>query len=106
MTHVEMHPAAQEELEEAFNYYLTIDEELARSFDEHYQQHLRRIGENPLLYQVRHGIVRQAILTPRFGEYSIAYTIRNTTVVILAVSHARRRPYYWNARIGMAAKMQ
>jgi len=99
MTRIDIHPAAQGELEEAFDYYLTIDADLARSFDEHYQQHRRRIGENPLLYQLRHDDVRRAILTPRFGEYGIAYTVRETGVVILAIVHAKRRPYYWRDRL-------
>jgi len=35
---------------------------------------------------------------PRF-PYSIVYSIRNTQIRILAVSHQKRRPYYWISRL-------
>jgi hypothetical protein len=38
-------------------------------------------------------------LTPRFGEYYIAYMLWHDKVVILAIAHAKRRPYYWRHRI-------
>ena len=44
-------------------------------------------------------------LTPRFGEYYIAYMIWREKVVILAVAHAKRRPYYWRKRIGESKNM-
>ncbi len=104
MMSMEILPAAQQELEEAFDYYLTIDPELAHSFDQHYERHRLQIGENPLLYNVRRRNVRRVNLTPRFGEYYIAYMTWKTKVVILAVAHAKRRPYYWRSRIAEAKK--
>jgi hypothetical protein len=49
--------------------------------------------------------VRCVNLTPWFGEYYIAYMIWKDKVVILAVAHARRRPYYWRKRIVEAREM-
>ena len=92
-------------MEEAFDYYLTIDAELAHSFDQHYEKYRLQISETPLLYSARRGNVRRVNLTPRFGEYYIAYMIRNTKVVILAVTHAKRRPCYWRSRVAEAKKM-
>ena len=105
MMTMEILPAAQQELEEAFDYYLAIDAELAHSFDQHYEKYRLQIGENPLLYTTRRGNARRVNLTPRFGEYYIAYMIWNTKVVILAVAHAKRRPYYWCSRVAEAKKM-
>lgn len=68
----DIHPEAQRELEDAFDYYLSVDEELARSFDSHYEGCRRQICANPLLYNLRRGPVRRVNLTPRFGEYYIA----------------------------------
>jgi plasmid stabilization system protein ParE len=105
MTGWSIHPAAQGELEEAFEYYLAIDKELARDFDLHYKRHRRKICENPLLYRIRRFTVRRVNLAPRFDEYYIAYMIWRESVVILAVAHAKRKPYYWRGRIGEARKM-
>lgn len=105
MTEWSIHPAAQVELEDAIGYYLAIDKELAVDFDRHYKRHRWRICESPLLYRIRRFTVRRVNLAPRFGEYYIAYMIWRGRVVILAVAHAKRRPYYWRRRIGDARKM-
>ena len=72
MTEWSIHPAAQAELEEAIEYYLAIDKELAVDFDRHYKRHRQGVCEDPLLYRIRRFTVRRADLTPRFGEYYIA----------------------------------
>lgn len=99
MTGWSIHPAAQDELEEAVEYYLAIDGELARDFDRYYRRYRQRICENPLLFRIRRFTVRRVNLIPRFGEYYIAYMIWREQVVILAVAHAKRMPYYWRQRI-------
>lgn len=59
----------------------------------------------PLLHTLRRRGTRRVNLTPRFGELYIAYMIWRQRVVILAIAHARRRPYYWRSRIGEAKKL-
>ncbi|MFN0078551.1 MAG: hypothetical protein ACKVY0_18995 [Prosthecobacter sp.] len=100
-----IHPAAQIELEQAAERYLLIDAELAEWFNHHYLSYRQQICGNPLLYNIRAGIVRRVNLTPRFGEYYIAYMLWREQVVILAIAHAKRRPYYWRQRIGEAKKI-
>ena len=105
MTSWRIHPAAEDELEAAFEYYLGIDPELAHSFDEHYKRYREVICKEPLLFNTRRRNTRRINLTPRFGEYYIAYMIWREKVVILAIAHAKRRPYYWRKRIGEAKEM-
>ncbi len=105
MTGWRIHPAAEQELEDAFDFHLDIDGELARSFDKHYQNYRNLICNNPLLFNIREGAVRRANLHPRFGEYYIAYMIWHRNVVILAVAHAKRRPLYWRRRIDEAREL-
>ena len=95
MTPWNIHPAAEDELEAVFDGYLSIDPELAHSFDEHYRRYRNRLCEDPLLFNVRRQGVRRANLKPRFAEYYIAYMIWRQKVIILAVAHGKRRPYYW-----------
>lgn len=49
--------------------------------------------------------MRRANLHPRFSEYYIAYMVWRERVVILAIAHAKRRPYYWRKRIDEAKQM-
>jgi hypothetical protein len=49
--------------------------------------------------------VRRVNLTPRFGEYYIAYMLWHENVVILAIAHAKRIPYYWRHRISESKQM-
>lgn len=101
----DIHPEAQQELEEAFEYYLAIDPELAFSFDEHYTRYRTEIVADPLRFSVRRPPTRRVNLTPRFGAYYIAYMIWKDAPVILAVAHGARRPYYWQSRISEAKEL-
>lgn len=105
MTRFSIHPQARTEFDEAFADYLGIDPELAASFEATFFDYLETIIANPLLYHSRLPPTRRANLKPRFGEYYIAYMLWKERVVILAVGHAKRRPYYWRKRISEATKL-
>jgi plasmid stabilization system protein ParE len=105
-----IHPAAQAEFYDIVKHYAALDEDdqgqpLAAAFDATFNRHLSLILDNPLLYNLRRPPTRRANLTPHFGEHYIAYMIWRDKVVILAVAHAKRRPYYWRKRIGQAKKL-
>ena len=100
-----IHPAAQSELEGILEHYLAIDGDLATDFDRHYRRHREIICGNPLLYRIRRFTIRRANLSPSFGEYYIAYLIWQERVIILAIGHAKRRPYYWRSRVSEAQKL-
>lgn len=105
MTGWSIHPAAQEEHDEQIEAFAATDQVLAIAFEERYLHYRDSICDNPLLYNLRRGPTRRINLTPRFGEYYIAYMIWREKVVILAVAHGKRRPYYWRKRIVEAKKM-
>ncbi|MBB5032929.1 type II toxin-antitoxin system RelE/ParE family toxin [Prosthecobacter vanneervenii] len=102
-----IHPAAREELHDAIRYYASVaeDHSLAIDFETTFYRYTDAIVASPLLYNIRRMSVRRANLKPRFSEYYIAYMIWRQKVVILAVAHAKRRPYYWRQRIGEAKDM-
>lgn len=105
MNGANVHPEAIREFDEAFHYYADIDPDLADEFDSAFMECVNVIVTNPLLYNLRQPPVRRVNLKPRFGEYYIAYMIWREKVVILAVAHAKRRPYYWRDRIVQARRM-
>jgi len=49
--------------------------------------------------------VRRANLGPQFNEWYLAYMLWNDQVVILAIGHAKRRPFYFHNRIDEALKL-
>lgn len=102
-----IHPTAREELHDTISYYASADDkgELAFDFEATFYRYVDAIVANPILYNIRRRNTRRANLTPRFGEYYIAYMIWRQKVVVLAIAHAKRRPYYWRKRIGEAKKM-
>ncbi|MGV3660344.1 MAG: type II toxin-antitoxin system RelE/ParE family toxin [Prosthecobacter sp.] len=100
-----MHPAAEQELDEVAEYYEAIGQDLADAFLDCFRACRIRIAKNPLHYNIRKGLVRRVNLAPQFREYYLPFMIWKDRVVILAVAHAKRRPYYWRHRIGQAKKM-
>jgi toxin ParE1/3/4 len=100
-----MHPAAEQELNEVIDYYEAIDPDLADAFVDTFDAYRAKIFENPLQYNIRRGVVRRVNLLPQFSKYYLPFMIWNDCVVILAVAHAKRTPYYWRNRIGEARKL-
>jgi len=105
MTAYNVHPEARVEFDAVFDHYVRIDPELADDFDSTFFQCLGTIISSPLLFNIRRISVRRVNLKPRFSEYYIAYMIWREKVVILAIAHAKRRPYYWRKRIDEAKEM-
>lgn len=105
MTGWNIHPSAQEEYDEALIYFSGIDERLVIAFETCYQEYRYAIMANPSLYNLRQHGTRRVNLLPRFGEYYIAYMIWQEKIVILAVAHAKRRPFYWRERVSEAKEL-
>ena len=97
MIPIVFHPDAREEYREAIRYYFDIDPDLQLGFRSEFGRSLRQIADNPMLYNERRYGVRRANLE-RFGFYYIAYQIQKDQLVIIAVGHARKRPYFWYRR--------
>ena len=102
-----IHPAAKDELHEAIRHYAAVDESggLAVAFEATFWRHTENILATPLHYNLRRPPTRRVNLTPRFGETYIAYMLWAEKVVILAIAHAKRRPYSWSKRIGEAREI-
>ncbi len=100
-----LHPAARDEFHDILDYYASIDRSnsdshLALAFEGAFDHHMNQIVGNPEMHATHRGLVRRAKLTPRFSQHYIAYMVWENRVVVLALGHARRRPYYWRNRIG------
>lgn len=97
MKGVVFHAAARDEYKEAIHHYYSIDPDLQAGFRAEFRRHIGRIRSNPLLYNVRKYDVRRANFE-RFAFHYIAYMIWKDQVVIVAVGHSRKRPFFWYRR--------
>lgn len=94
---VEFVLAAEEELEDAFNYFEAQRPGLGREFALEVDAAIGRIKEYPNLWQRLFEGVRRCQLK-RF-EYGLVYCVRGDVVTIYAVMHLKRRPSYWRKRL-------
>ena len=96
MTPYFFHPEAGTELEEASVFYESRMAGLGKSFAAEVQRTVTLIRQFPdtgLLI----GPSRHRVLIPRF-PYAVVYRRDPDSIVILAISHQRRRPGYWRGR--------
>ena len=92
---VEIAPAAERDIRDAFLWYRERNALIADAFRSEALDTIDRIGATP------HGKAedtegnRRRVLH-RF-PYSVVYEVNETVVTILAVTHHRRQPGYWRA---------
>ena len=71
--------------------------ELGAEFLDDVQRAIDRLRDNPKLGQIVVDELRRSLLS-RF-PFSLIYVIEPEGLLIVAVAHQRRRPYYWRERI-------
>ena len=93
---VTFHPGASEDYAAAFAWYYSRGPAIGSDFEREVDRSIRLISTNPLRWP-RFDSHRRRFLVRTF-PYSIIYEPIGEDVVILAVAHGRRRPYYWRDR--------
>jgi hypothetical protein len=101
----EIHPSALEEFQAAFEYYDGIDPRLADAFRLTYLNHQETARLTPQIYRIREHDIRRVNLGPQFKEWYIAFIIWRDTFIIVAVAHAKRRPFYYLNRLQAARNL-
>jgi len=94
---IEFHSAAVEEARAARRWYEERSRSAARRFIAELDRAILRIQEAPDQWPRFSGSVRQFILH-RF-PYCVIYRRERSTIQVIAIAHARRRPAYWKNRI-------
>lgn len=90
------HPEAAAELEDASGFYESRMVGLGKSFATEVQRTVTLIRQFPDT-GLTVGPSRHRVVVPLF-PYSIIYSRAPDSIVILAISHQRRRPGYWRRR--------
>jgi plasmid stabilization system protein ParE len=98
MTAVVFLPPAQEEMTEAARYYQTQSMGLGTEFLAEVERTISAIASHPKAApKVKQDIRRRLLKRFPFG---ILYVPTADEIVVLAVMHLRRRPGYWQDRLG------
>ncbi len=90
-------PAARHELFEAADFYDLQRPGLGSEFLDEVQAAVARVAAHPESAPVALGQTRKLVLV-RF-PYSIMYWLDRSGVVVSAVAHNSRRPFYWDDRV-------
>ena len=95
----EIHPSARLELDDATIYYADISPDLAEKFLDDFEQTLSFIEAMPKAWSVYYINLRK--LNLKIFPYSIVYDYSeaNNEIIVLAVQHQSRKPFYWKDRI-------
>lgn len=95
-TILRIHSQAQEEINEAFDWYFKRSGEAAEGFLGEVGNCLARIVSGPRLFPVFTKGARRMVM--RNFPYSEIFREKDEAILIVAVAHAKRRPGYWKGR--------
>lgn len=90
---VELAPAAEVDIHDAFIWYQTKNAGVADAFRSEVFETIDRIAITPLGKAADEEGNRRRVL--RRFPYSVVYEVKNVSVIVLAVAHHRRQPGYW-----------
>lgn len=94
---VRLHPAAEQELDEAAAFYDLEGSGLGQAFIDDFERAGEQVRLLPDSSPIARGPAPKKLLT-RF-PYALIYSIVEGDVFVLAVAHGRRRPFYWQDRL-------
>lgn len=90
---IEILDAASLELDEAFNYYSSIQPSLGDRFINEFEASIKRIANNPLAWQIFGNLTRRCLFN-RF-PYSVVFQVRSSSILIVAIASHQQEPFYW-----------
>jgi plasmid stabilization system protein ParE len=88
--------AAEQELDEAVEWYRQQQEGLQMRFLAEFRSTVARIQAQPTIYQELKPGIRRALM--RRFPYSVIFETSDDALLILAIAHLHRRPFYWTSR--------
>ena len=93
---IEFHPAALAEAEAARDWYAERSLPVARAFIAELSHAVDRVAAAPQRWPLFTPDTRRFVF-PRF-PFSLIYRLTRTSLQIIAIAHAKRRPGYWQER--------
>ena len=97
MTKVVFLPEAETEMLEAAKFYESQASGLGIDYISEVEHAVRAILESPTTWPIIEGELRRRLV--RRFPFGILYRIEPDAIIIIAVSHLRRKPGYWKKRM-------
>ena len=94
--HIRIQSQAQQEINEAFDWYFKRSPEAADAFLTEIGASLAQIVSRAQLYPAYTKNTRRRILAN--FPYSVIFQEKDDVILVVAVAHAKRRPGYWRGR--------
>jgi plasmid stabilization system protein ParE len=88
---------ARQEIDEAFDWYFKRSPEAADAFLTEIGAALKQIVSHPQLYPTYTKNTRRRLLEKY--PYFVVFPAKKDMILIVAVTHAKRRPGYWRGRV-------
>lgn len=88
---------AERELEDAIDYYELELDGLGPRFKSEVKLALERISRFPHAWSVEIEDVRRCLLH-KF-PYKLLYSVESDHILVIAVAHQHRKPFYWLSRV-------
>ncbi len=93
-----IHELAVKEFQEAVEWYELQSKGLGIRFEKSVIEQIKKIKKHPTWYLIEADNIYKAYV-PKF-PYKILYTIEdNNTIVVWAIAHMHRKPWYWQSRM-------
>jgi len=95
---VKIHELATKEFDEAIEWYEIQLKGLGRQFKKSVIDNIKKIKKNPEWFLLEADNIHKSYI-PKF-PYKILYTKENNnSIIIWAIAHMHRKPWYWQKRI-------
>ena len=97
MMKITIHELAAEEFDEAVEWYEIQSKGLGKRFKKAVAAKIKKIKQHPDCFLIEADNLYKAYI-PKF-PYKILYTIENGRMIIWAIAHMHRKPWYWQSRM-------
>jgi plasmid stabilization system protein ParE len=94
---IEVHPLADEEASEAYDYYEQRDVRVAERFKKELERCLAAIEVRPLMFQTHLLRTRRCVM--RKFPFLVIFQETSSSWFVIAVAHCKRKPGYWKRRM-------
>ncbi len=94
---IDIHELTAKEFDEAIEWYELQSKGLGKQFKKSVMDQLKTIKKNPNWFLIESDNIHKAYV-PKF-PYKILYSSEKDRVVIWAIAHMHRKPWYWQSRM-------
>jgi len=94
---IEIHELAALEFDEAIEWYELQSKGLGKRFKNSVTDQLKKVKQNPDWFLIEAENIYKAYI-PKF-PYKVVYTIDKERIIVWAIAHMHRKPWYWQSRM-------